>query len=67
MRWTVEIDEKLWKKFRADDAFSSDEEALAYILGTVLTSKRGASGGGTSTELLIVAGRIKVTPCPLSP
>lgn len=54
VKFTVEIDDVLWAKIRAQDG--KDEETLARLLAVAL-----AGQVKTSTELLLVTGKVKVT------
>ena len=64
MRRIVEIDDKMWEKFREGDAFDSDEEALAYLIATVVTTKGPHGRDSTTTQLALAAQKVKVLPCP---
>ena len=57
MKFTVEIDDALWTKLRAQDAFSTDEEALTYMLASMAASTCQVKA---STDLLLATNKVKV-------
>lgn len=58
MKFTVEIDDSLWSKIRASDAFASDEEALTRILVVMITTSGQVK---SSTDLILATNKVKVT------
>jgi hypothetical protein len=58
VKFTVEIDDALWTKIRAQDAFASDEEALTKILVLMIVSSGTVKA---STDLILATNKVKVT------